>query len=334
MNFKILKDHQYLLKKTARTLNLSFKILPPYIRFMLSYGYLVARAMDSVVDESDADSEVKKDFIYHIMSVSIENASRIPQDLKNDVLKGLNEVERRLVLEIDNIISYFKSSLGENDLKAFRKLIKGIYNGMLIDLYGFKSGSLDDYKTLDRYVSLIGGIPALYWYDVYLNYKPSVFKSNFYKSAYNIGKALQYTNILKDMHDDIERGRCYIPLEYLREKNLSVEDLKNPLNISKVKDFIKSVVIVAIDFLDESERFISSIDNSEFALKLSLIWPIYWSVETLSAVLEKNPLQSKIKISKASVYETLIKSPLLLSSSFFRQGYRFRREMLMLALNS
>lgn len=334
MNFKLLKDHSYLLRKTARTLSFSFSILPSYPKFMLSYGYLVARAMDSVVDESQASEDIKKEFIYKIFKVSSGENLIISKDLKAEILKGLRENEQKLILEIDEIISYFKSKITDNDMKAFRKLIAGLYNGMLIDICDFKTGAISDIKTLDRYVSLIGGIPALYWYDVYLNYKPSVFKSNFYSSAYHIGKALQYTNILKDLYDDVRRKRCYIPLTYLKEKNISIDDLKNPSNIDMVRDFIKSVVIVAVDFLDESEKFILSIDSSDFTLKLSLIWPIYWSVETLTAVLEKNPLKSKIKISKFSVYKTLIKSPFLLNNSLFRQGYRFRREMLMLALNS
>lgn len=35
--------------------------------------------------------------------------------------------------------------------------------------------------------------------------------------AHALGRALQLTNILRDIHEDAERGRIYLPLEYLRD---------------------------------------------------------------------------------------------------------------------
>ena len=43
--------------------------------------------------------------------------------------------------------------------------------------------------------------------------------------ALNLGVALQLTNILRDVRDDLERGRVYLPLEDLRRFRCTVEDL-------------------------------------------------------------------------------------------------------------
>lgn len=335
MSFKILSHHLLLLKKTSRTLNLSFTILPRYMRFMLSYGYLIARAMDSVVDEADIDDRLKIRFLNAVKSsVFGKSSNYLTEEFKKEVSHTLTGSYKELIMQIDEIIEYFKSQLSEEDIVVFNKLIKGLFAGMMIDIEGFVDGCIVDMKTLDMYVSLVGGIPALYWYDVCRRYKDSVFRGNFYLSAYRIGKALQYTNILKDLKEDIKRERLYIPRSYLVEKGITLSDLENPANISRIKDFIRSVVIICVDYLDESERFISSIDPSEFSLKLSLIWPVYWAMDTLQLVWSANPLESKIKISRSEIYKTLLKSPVLLSNSVFSQGYRFRRETLMLSLNS
>ncbi|MCX7642135.1 MAG: squalene/phytoene synthase family protein [Elusimicrobiales bacterium] len=335
MNFKIHSDHLFLLKKTSRTLNFSFTILPPYIRYMLSYGYLVARAMDSVVDVSNIDNKIKIKFIEAVKNSVFQDSSNFfSYQFLKDLVENMNKYESELVINLKEIIKYFKSNLSSYDITIFRKLIFGLSNGMMIDICDFKEGCISNMHILNKYVSLIGGIPAIYWYDVYKNYKPSIFKINLYSSAYRIGKALQYTNILKDLNEDISKKRCYIPYTYLLEKNVNIEDLKHPFSIYKIKDFIRSVIIMCVDFFDESEKLISAIEPTEFTLKLSLIWPIYWAMDTLHLVYEKNPLKSKIKISKFSVYKTLLKSPLLLNNSVFSQGYRFRRETLMLSLNS
>ncbi len=40
-----------------------------------------------------------------------------------------------------------------------------------------------------------------------------------------LGIALQWTNILRDIEEDYQRGRCYLPQQELREFDLTVEDL-------------------------------------------------------------------------------------------------------------
>ena len=40
-----------------------------------------------------------------------------------------------------------------------------------------------------------------------------------------LGIALQWTNILRDIEEDLQRGRCYLPQEELRKFDLTAEDL-------------------------------------------------------------------------------------------------------------
>src|SRR6201994_111376 len=41
--------------------------------------------------------------------------------------------------------------------------------------------------------------------------------------AYSLGRALQLTNILRDLQEDAERGRIYLPAEYLRDAGVPLE---------------------------------------------------------------------------------------------------------------
>jgi phytoene synthase len=43
--------------------------------------------------------------------------------------------------------------------------------------------------------------------------------------ALNLGVALQLTNIIRDVKDDLERGRVYLPLEDLRANGCTIEEL-------------------------------------------------------------------------------------------------------------
>ncbi|HKT79009.1 MAG TPA: presqualene diphosphate synthase HpnD [Vicinamibacterales bacterium] len=44
--------------------------------------------------------------------------------------------------------------------------------------------------------------------------------------ALNLGLALQLTNILRDVRDDLDRGRVYLPLEDLAHAGVTIEDLQ------------------------------------------------------------------------------------------------------------
>jgi phytoene synthase len=56
--------------------------------------------------------------------------------------------------------------------------------------------------------------------------------------ALNLGIALQLTNILRDVKDDLERGRLYLPLEDLAAFGCTVDDLRVPAPSVRVRQLI------------------------------------------------------------------------------------------------
>jgi farnesyl-diphosphate farnesyltransferase len=335
--YEFKKEHLKLLKDTSRTLYLSFKILPPYVKYMLGNGYLIARAMDSVVDSPSIEKEEKIEFLNLFSNPGFYHFKKDIEKISTYVSNKLSKSEADLLKKLPDIVANFTSNLELDEISLVEFLLRGLLNGMMIDVERFDNGSeihsLNTLSELIKYCRLIGGIPAIYWYKVYLKYNKKTYKNNVLSSAYKIGTALQITNILKDIHSDISISRSYIPHDYLESVGLKEYDLKDPKVINKIRPFINSMILMAVNYFDESEYFINSIKGGEIYLKLSLIWPVYWAMDTLYLVSVKNPFKSKIKISRANIYKTLIKSPLLLNPSSFSRGYRFRREILILSLN-
>jgi len=56
--------------------------------------------------------------------------------------------------------------------------------------------------------------------------------------ALNLGVALQLTNILRDVGDDLQRGRLYLPLEDLRACGCSIEALSAGMLTEPVRRLI------------------------------------------------------------------------------------------------
>ncbi len=56
--------------------------------------------------------------------------------------------------------------------------------------------------------------------------------------ALNLGVALQLTNILRDIPDDLARGRVYLPLEDLKAHGCSVQDLEAGVVTDRVRSLL------------------------------------------------------------------------------------------------
>ena len=93
----------------------------------------------------------------------------------------------------------------------------------------------------------------------------------------------------------------------------------------------------AVDRLDQCEAFVLAIPKTELALRAAVIWPVYWGMDTLEKIAVANLLDpaGRPRIKRNRIYTTILSTPpLLLSNTAFSMGYRFRRETLMVALNT
>jgi len=82
------------------------------------------------------------------------------------------------------------------------------------------------------------------------------------KYAHNLGMAFQLTNILRDVHEDLQRGRLYIPLDELGKHQVTLKDLQAGDYTPNVKALLASQAErarhyyqQAFDLLPEQDRY-------------------------------------------------------------------------------
>ncbi len=75
-------------------------------------------------------------------------------------------------------------------------------------------------EALDRYCYLVASVVGLVTVRIF-----GVEGNAADADAVRMGKAFQYTNILRDVREDAERGRVYLPLDVLHAHGSSVEDV-------------------------------------------------------------------------------------------------------------
>ena len=81
----------------------------------------------------------------------------------------------------------------------------------------------ETYEQLEQYCYRVASVVGLLSIEIFGYTDPATRE---YANA--LGKALQLTNILRDVREDLIRGRIYLPGEDLKRFGVSAEDLKTP----------------------------------------------------------------------------------------------------------
>ncbi len=91
--------------------------------------------------------------------------------------------------------------------------------------------------------------------------------------AVSLGIAKQLTNILRDVGEDIQRGRIYLPLDELAAFNYSEEDLLNRRINKQWREFMKFQI-------DRARRYYREAEVGIQALESDARWPV-WAASML-----------------------------------------------------
>jgi farnesyl-diphosphate farnesyltransferase len=335
-------DIKSILKNVSRTLYLSVNILPEPVETSMGMGYLLCRAMDTVVDVPGVPSADKLEILSLMRGLDKPaNRAAVVEKVRALSIYPQAHGEKELLLKFGRIVSIYER-FGEQEREHFSALLAGVASGMEMDIRCFPGGAPAALKTpedLERYCAHIGGAPGIFWAQLYREAIRSSSRAvtNFplEQDAAMIGSALQITNILKDMAADLRIGRCYLPQADLDAKNLKPADLLRPENMERLRDIAAKWMCWALDRLDQAEAFVAAIPKTELALRAAVIWPVYWAMDTLEQVAHANLLdpQRRPRIHRNRIYATIAATPpLLLSNTAFARGYRFRRETLIVSI--
>jgi phytoene synthase len=181
-----MQQSQAITRKSASNLTLAFILLPKPKRDAMSALYAFCREVDDVADEETAPVEKRR-----------AGLAAWRTDVRQACDGGLPEfpVNR----ELQPIIREFKLRF---DL--FDELIKGCEMDLDTQRY-------ETHEQLELYCYRVASVVGLLSIEIF-GYRHAACRDY----AVHLGKALQLTNILRDVRTDAERGRIYLPLAELK----------------------------------------------------------------------------------------------------------------------
>lgn len=128
-----------------------------------------------------------------------------------------------------------------------------IIDGMAMDLEQF---SYPEFKQLALYCHRAASVVGLLSVEIF-GYQDR----NTLKYAENLGMALQLTNIIRDVREDAERGRIYLPLDELEQFNVKSQDLLDLKSSPEFIELLKFQTARAKDYYQQAMQLLPETDR-------------------------------------------------------------------------
>jgi len=331
-----------LLRQVSRSFYLSLAILPRPLREPLGLAYLLARAADTV---ADTRLIARSERIGHLDTLR-RAYTGAPADVAGVAAAcappQAHAAERRLLERVGAVLAAV-AALPPSDRERVRGVLTTITDGMLFDLDRFPGedaaslaalGTLDD---LDRYTYLVAGCVGEFWTDLHLAHRSRLAgwdAATMRATGVRFGKALQMTNVLRDVPSDLGHGRCYLPARELAGLGLVPADLLTPGGAARARPLLTRLLGIALGHYDAAWRYTLAIPRREWRMRLACAWPLLIGQATLEALAaHPNPLAAApVKISRAAVRAILARSTLTIGSNSALAAAAARRRARVAAL--
>ena len=306
-----------LLKNVSRSFYLTLSVLPAGLRDPVGLAYLLARAADTVADTELIAPERRLELLLALRARINGEANTAAKDIAAELGAHQANPHERVLLQSLGPALGLLDECDPRDKIEIQRVVTTLTEGMELDLRTFPnetSGELAALKNqteLERYTFLVAGCVGEFWTRMMMAHQPALRKwdaPEMCACGIRFGKALQYTNVLRDVPKDLRIGRCYFPEDMLAAHGLKPRDLLDPKNSARVRPVLVELAGVALDHFDEARRYLLAIPTRCPRLRLGCLWPILIGLATLEKLGQNadwlNPSKPS-KISRGSVKRTL-----------------------------
>jgi farnesyl-diphosphate farnesyltransferase len=319
----------------SRSFYLTIAVLPSDVRDQVGLSYLFARAVDTIADTDLIDRGQRLWYLKQFRQQFAGEAIQWEEvrSIRTALLPHqTHSSERILLTRLEDCFRLYQECTAD-DRRRIRNLMATLPKGMEMDLTKFPGDSaatltaLQTLDDMDQYIYYVAGCVGEFWTAMMCAHKPSLAQwdvAHMSTIGIRFGKGLQLTNIVKDLPRDLRRGRCYVPLDLLKEAGLVPADLLQKENVTRFRPVLSRVLKIAVDHLDQGWAYTMSIPRWETRLRLSCMWPILLAGETLKRVAASPDILDpavNIKVPRSRVYQVMALTTLTGACGYIGTAY-------------
>ncbi len=293
--------------------------MPKTLREPIGLAYLLARAADTVADTRLIP---RPERLHHLETLKHAFAGTLvdTRPVAAACAPGQAQAaERRLLERLGEILARV-DALEDADRHKVRDVLATITRGQIADLERFPGEdvagltALPTRAALDTYTYLVAGCVGEFWTVLHIAHRRALAHWDprpMSAKGVRFGKALQLTNILRDVPNDLRSGRCYLPQDELTALGLTPYDLLDPSRTPAARPLLDALLADALEHYDAAWHYTLAIPRREWRMRLACTWPLLIGLATLAALARNpDPLVSRgpIKIPRGELRRLLARS--------------------------
>ena len=234
-------------RKSASNLALAFVLLPREKRDAMSALYAFCREIDDVADEESVPVEKRRQELgAWRQDIAAACAGKAPQFATNQ--------------DFQPYIATYKLPVA-----LFDELIRGVEMDLDIKRY-------ETFEDLEQYCYRVASVVGLLSIEIF-EYKNPACRDY----ANHLGKALQLTNILRDVRTDAERGRIYFPLKELATHGVTEHEILEGRYSDRFYAVAQSVAARARQHYAAARQLLPPEDRRSMS-SAELMGSVYWKL--------------------------------------------------------
>lgn len=240
-----MQESQSVTRKSASNLALAFIMLPKAKRDGMSALYAFCREVDDVADEDSIPIQTRR-----------ERLAKWREDLRRAYDKQIPQMA--INRELQPVIDRYRLPQ-----EHFHALLDGVE--MDLDTHRYAN-----YEELELYCYRVASVVGLLSIEIF-GYHDAACRTY----AVHLGKALQLTNILRDVRADAQRGRIYLPLSELARFQVTEEEILRGEYSDRFIDLARSVAGRARYFYYQARLTLPAVDRRSM-VAAELMGSVYW----------------------------------------------------------
>ncbi len=244
-------------RKHAKTFYMATRFLPHQKQRGIFAIYGLCRTLDDIVDENE-DNPYKK------------------KRTRNEIIDRLENFRIQLISayrgaeQTNSVLIAFADVLNRYNISLEHPLT--LLDGVKMDLVKNRYNTFDE---LYEYSYKVASVVGLMTTEIFGYSNPKAINY-----AVDLGIAMQLTNILRDIGEDLERNRIYIPTEDLEFFQITEEDMFRKDVSEKFIELMKFQIERARNYYNEADKGISMLDKDSRL-------PVLLARENYSRILNK-----------------------------------------------
>lgn len=240
-----MEESRSITRKSASNLALAFVLLPRAKREGMTALYAFCREVDDVADDE---------------AVAVDERRARLAEWRADIGRACAGAQPafRVNRELQPIIA-----LHQLPFPLFDELIRGVEMDLDVKRY-------ETFEQLEQYCYRVASVVGLLSIEIFGYRNPAC-----RDYANHLGKALQLTNILRDVRTDAERGRIYLPLAELARFGVAQEEILRFEYSERFRNLAASIAARARQHYQLARETLPKEDRRSMAAA-ELMGSVYW----------------------------------------------------------